>query len=61
MLNWSRGSNVAAVSREVPMTKELIINIKENQGKDLFLLEHKWDMSLILVYLFRAQYHRSGS
>ena len=32
MLSWSRASNVSAVSREVPMTKELLTFIKETQG-----------------------------
>ena len=31
MLNWSRASDVSAVSREVPMTKELLTLI-EDQG-----------------------------
>ena len=32
MLNWSRASDVSAVSREVPMTKELLTLILEDQG-----------------------------
>ena len=32
MLNWSRASDVSAVSREVPMTKELLTLIIEDQG-----------------------------
>ncbi|XP_068684450.1 uncharacterized protein [Montipora foliosa] len=32
VLNWSRASDVAAVSREVPMTKELVTLLIETQG-----------------------------
>ena len=32
MLNWSRASDVSAVSRKVPMTKELLTFIIEEQG-----------------------------
>ena len=31
--NWSRANERSAPSREVPMTKELITNLTENQGR----------------------------
>ena len=38
VLNCSRTSNAAAVSREVPMTKELLTYIKETQVITFFFL-----------------------
>ena len=32
VLNWSRASEISAVSREVPMTKELLTFLSETQG-----------------------------
>ena len=32
VLNWSRASETSAVSREVPMTKELLTFLTETQG-----------------------------
>ena len=43
VLNWSRASNVAAVSREVPMTKELLKYIKET-------------LKLLILIFCRLQY-----
>ena len=37
-LNWSRASEVFAVSREVPMTKELLTFLSEMQGIKIFIV-----------------------
>ena len=36
VLNWSRATEVSAVSREVPMTKELLTFLTETQGMRIY-------------------------
>jgi len=40
VINWSRTSEVSAVSREVPMTKELLTFLTETQGKCIIKLHN---------------------
>ncbi|XP_068752792.1 uncharacterized protein [Montipora capricornis] len=46
VLNWSRASDVAAVSREVPMTKELLTLLIETQGFHISEVAHDFVLQL---------------